>query len=882
MKTYLYSLVLVLFSTVSLTAQNNSINYKAIIKDNLGNVVANETITIQLSILQGVTQTNVYQETHTPTTDANGLVILNIGEGTVDSGDFSSIDWASAEHFLNVQIDTGSGLVDLGTTRFMTVPYALNAETANNVNGLNTITEDSKTGWRLKDRNPNNYGNIGINAVDLSISNATSSTYGATGLNSTAMGNRTEASGDSSLATGFSTIASGNNSTALGRSTTASGIYSTAMGEGTIAESVQSTALGKYNVGGGDPQSVVGTDPLLEVGNGTSNSNRSNALTILKNGTIVAPSLDISEITDDKTLITKEYADLNLGSSGLEALDEGNGTGWRLKGSDPNNYGNIGAFAIDLSFNNLSSTTKGATGFNSFTIGFGTEASENNSTAMGRETVASGSGATAMGFRTEASGSNSTAMGNRSVASGSNSRAMGSSTEASGSNSTAMGSSTGASGTSSTAMGTSTEASGNYATAMGVSTTASGFNSTAMGFVTTAEAFISLAIGRYNIGGGDPFNWVETDPLFEIGNGISNSNRSNALTLFKNGTITAPSFDLSEITDDKALITKEYADLNLGSSGLEALDEGNGNGWRLNGVDAANYGNVGNNAVDLSHSTVASSTQGATGAYSFATGRNNTASALYATAIGNQNNATNIAAVAMGSSANASGDYSISLGRETTASGGSSVALGSATTATNIGSIAMGSATEATGRSATAAGRFTRAQAFSSAALGRYNIGNGNANSWIESDPLFEIGNGTDDTNRSNALTVLKNGKVDIPGDLTINNTTTIGSSGTAISEVIKITGVGDAGGTTIIDYPTGYNWENTHVVSCKVKSNTGGAQGLNWYTTAGNYTSGDTNSVYVNLENSFANTNLNKIRIKISDSQYIGTEYILILMKID
>lgn len=106
----------------------NGINYKALIKDGSGNVVANQMITVQFSILTGIAQTNVYQETHTPITDINGVVIINIGEGTVDSGDFSIIDWGSNEHFLNVKINTGAGLTDMGTTQFKSVPYANFAE----------------------------------------------------------------------------------------------------------------------------------------------------------------------------------------------------------------------------------------------------------------------------------------------------------------------------------------------------------------------------------------------------------------------------------------------------------------------------------------------------------------------------------------------------------------------------------------------------------------------------------------------------------------------------------------------------------------------------------------------------------------------------------
>ncbi|MBT8257776.1 MAG: hypothetical protein KJO49_04855 [Bacteroidia bacterium] len=129
------SQLLLLFIAFSTSAQQG-INYKAIIKDVSGNVVANDLIVVQFQILQGVGMTNVYQETHNPTTDANGYVIINIGEGKVDSGVFGDIDWSSDEHHLNVQIDTGGGLTDMGTTQFMAVPYAFQSDQAGLANRL--------------------------------------------------------------------------------------------------------------------------------------------------------------------------------------------------------------------------------------------------------------------------------------------------------------------------------------------------------------------------------------------------------------------------------------------------------------------------------------------------------------------------------------------------------------------------------------------------------------------------------------------------------------------------------------------------------------------------------------------------------------------------
>ncbi|OUR92049.1 hypothetical protein A9Q87_08090 [Flavobacteriales bacterium 34_180_T64] len=671
--------------TISAAAQQ-AINYKALIKDGSGNVVASQSITVQFIIYEGAALTNnVYQETHNPTTDVNGIAIVNIGEGTATDV-FTDINWGGDDHFLNVQINTGSGLIDMGTTQFMAVPYALQAA---NVKGLETLDEGNGIGWRLVGQDPVYYGNIGVNAVDLSYSSAASSTTGATGESSTAIGSFTTASGFASTAMGHGPIASGDQSTAMGSSTTASGDQSiamgslttasatsstamggfttasgyrstamgssttasgnssTAMGGFTTASSLNSTAMGYYNIGGGNQTVLVETDPLFEIGNGT-NILKSNAFTVLKNGTITAPSFDMANITDNKALVTKEYADSNYNPIGLETLDEGNGIGWRLAGQNPAYYGNIGDEAVDLSYSSFTSSTRGATG--------------DFSTAMGNFTIASGFASIAMGEASTASGSRSTAMGDT------------------------------------------TTASGNSSTAVGTFTTASSRNSTAMGY--------------YNIGGGNPTALVETDPLFEIGNGTS-SILANAFTVLKNGTITAPSFDMAEITDNKSLITKEYADSNYNNTGLETLDEGNGIGWRLIGRDALYYGNIGQNAVDLSYNNSASTTRGARGNYSTAIGLSTTASSL----------------------------YSIAMGVFTIASGESSTAMGYSTTASGARSTAMGSN--------------TKAEAYASTAIGRYNIGSGNATNWIETDKLFEIGNGTFST-PANALTVLKNGKTGI------------------------------------------------------------------------------------------------------------------------
>ena len=67
---------------------------------------------------------------------------------------------------------------------------------------LSSVTENDKTGVRLSTSVADNHGDIGANAVDLSRSIAASTTRGATGSQSTAMGDGTTASGNYSTAMG--------------------------------------------------------------------------------------------------------------------------------------------------------------------------------------------------------------------------------------------------------------------------------------------------------------------------------------------------------------------------------------------------------------------------------------------------------------------------------------------------------------------------------------------------------------------------------------------------------------------------------------------------------------------------------------------------------
>ena len=89
-------------------------------------------------------------------------------------------------------------------------------------------------------------------------------------------------------------------------------------------------------------------------------------------------------------------------------------------------------------------------------------------------------------------------------------------------------------GQASVAMGPS-DAYGYNAFSTGWVTEARGNYSFTMGYRTNSYAYASLALGRYNVITGDSAAWVATDPVLSIGDGTSNTNRSNSFTVLKNG-----------------------------------------------------------------------------------------------------------------------------------------------------------------------------------------------------------------------------------------------------------------------------------------------------------------------------------------------------------
>ena len=131
--------------TASVFAQSpEKMSYQAVIRDASDILVTDTQIGMQISILQGSTSgTAVYVETQEPTTNTNGLVSLEIGAGTVVSGDFATIDWENGPYFIKTETAVEAPLTTYtitGTSQLLSVPYALYAANAGTATGGGNFT----------------------------------------------------------------------------------------------------------------------------------------------------------------------------------------------------------------------------------------------------------------------------------------------------------------------------------------------------------------------------------------------------------------------------------------------------------------------------------------------------------------------------------------------------------------------------------------------------------------------------------------------------------------------------------------------------------------------------------------------------------------------
>lgn len=146
----LYTLVILVitlsFSVIGQAPQ--SFKYQAVVRDLSGNVISNQLVALRISLLLGSdTGQVVYSEIHSGTTNQFGLITLDIGNGTVETGIFSAIDWRLDNYFLKLEIDAtgGSDFQHIGTSQLLSVPYALHTQTSEKFPTITSAMRDTMT-----------------------------------------------------------------------------------------------------------------------------------------------------------------------------------------------------------------------------------------------------------------------------------------------------------------------------------------------------------------------------------------------------------------------------------------------------------------------------------------------------------------------------------------------------------------------------------------------------------------------------------------------------------------------------------------------------------------------------------------------------------------
>lgn len=362
------------------------INYQSVARNNAGQVLPNQPVHLRISIRDSsATGVLIYQEHHQIVTNAFGTFSVVVGGGSIILGNFGDIGWGSADKYLQAEMDFagGNNYRMLGVSKLQSVAYALYAGTSaadissvkydtsgilNVQTAANTMSTTKPVWLAGGNSNLNTINNWlgtidnkdvvikagGTEAVKYTTGGAVLATGTITGVTpASGAGPRTEwipAKGafraGAVTASQWDDAYIGTGSMALGRDVTAAGVGSIAMGSassardsniivvgtGLISRATGAVVVGAYNDTTLAPvDSAAGDKALFQVGSGSSDLSRSNALTVQRDGDVYASQLLLSRslsltpasisVLAPVTLTPREYSYLRVGALGLPVLN---------------------------------------------------------------------------------------------------------------------------------------------------------------------------------------------------------------------------------------------------------------------------------------------------------------------------------------------------------------------------------------------------------------------------------------------------------------------------------------------------------------------------------------------------------------------------------
>ena len=526
----LYTLLAIIATIATFAQAPQGFNYQATVRNSNGALIVNQIVLVKFNVYQNTaTGTLVYSENQTVTTDDLGHINIVVGQGTATTGTFSTINWGTANYYLGIELNTGSGYVAMGTTQLLSVPYALYANSSGNGTSMGAISNTS---------NPKG-ATIASGVLSLTPADATNGGILTTG-NQTISGEKTF---NSDMKINGITLGKGAGQLSSNTVVGSSSLTANTTGNGNIA--IGNTALGNNITGNNN----------IAIGNASSRSNYNG-----NNNTIVGHSADV--LTNNLTNATAIGFNAKVTTSNTIQLGDTNVTDVRTAGKvTARAFEGDGSQLTNIAFNQpwLISTTRDTLSFpKKVIIGSETNMIANPLQIIGSNTSISSS--TALFSRSLVRNNvlefATTELGNLGIKSSigligtglanisekfmgigvfngltwrnplrfyidDNSITLGADTELNPS----------ISGDQSTL--------GSYSTSIGTGSRAFGNYSTAIGITTTAKSFHEFVIGSYNtLNPSVQTSWIPTDRLFTIGNGTSTSSRSDALTILKNGNTT--------------------------------------------------------------------------------------------------------------------------------------------------------------------------------------------------------------------------------------------------------------------------------------------------------------------------------------------------------
>jgi hypothetical protein len=152
MKKILYILAFLAINSTVFAQAPQKMSYQAVVRTASNTLVSNSPVGVQISILSGSAGgPSVYTERQTINTNANGLLSMEVGVGTVISGSFTGINWGSGSFFIKSEFDPngGTNYTITGTSQLVSVPYAL-------------TSADNRWSSNGSDISNSNSGNVGI------------------------------------------------------------------------------------------------------------------------------------------------------------------------------------------------------------------------------------------------------------------------------------------------------------------------------------------------------------------------------------------------------------------------------------------------------------------------------------------------------------------------------------------------------------------------------------------------------------------------------------------------------------------------------------------------------------------------------------------------